>query len=787
VSERGLLAEPDRLPAAHTKPSAVPLAPPQRPAAVSSAVREWIGSASPGLSALSRAVLRTFALELDRGTAFLFAPVFMAVGAVVYFALPAEPGVAPLAALALLALAMTWASRGRIGTNLAAAAILMAVGGALLAKMETLRADTKVIGAEVVTRLTGRVASVEQMSGGRARLTIDVAATERPTLRYAPERIRVTARRLAAPVEAGSLITGLVRLMPPSGPVRPGSYDFSFESYFDGIGASGFFMSGPTVVAEREPLRPGLRATVENFRNHVAERVRQRIGGAEGEVAAALIVGVRAGIPETLSEAMRTTGLYHVISISGLHMALVAGTLMSLLRSGFALFPDFSARHPVKKLSAVLALAGITLYLLISGGEVAAQRSYLMLAVMLSAILFDRAALTLRNLAISAIVVIALSPHEVVGPSFQMSFAATAALVGAYAAWSEYGGRRQAVPVSRPLSGRVLRYAGVAIAGLAATSIVAGFSTSIFAVYHFQRIAPLSLVANLAAMPIVSTVVMPFAVLAALAMPFGLDGPFLEVMGRGIAWMSAIATWLAERSPPDSVGVIPGVSVALLSLALVLATLGTTWLRVSALLPAIVGLLLVSTARTPDVLVSEDARLVGVAIGPGAIAFNRSRPSAFTAQNWQRAMNTPERRAPTPVPDEPAAAAAPGLAFACDNGLCFARQENGWVVAHAANGEAMARACGHADLIVVEDATIRRRCATGRATVVTARDLARHGALAVYLDGAKATKPALTLEYAVSEPYRPWHQHRVFSRAARGLAPYARKPAASGTGVNSGG
>src|SRR5690606_26636979 len=130
---------------------------------------------------------------------------------------------------------------------------------------------------------------------------------------------------------------------------------------------------------------------------------------------AALVVGVRAGIPEDVNEALRRAGIYHIISISGLHMALVAGAIMVFLRSGFALFPDFSSRHPVKKYAAALALLGLAGYLFISGAEVAAQRSFIMLAVMLVAVLFDRAALTLRNLAIAAIIVIAVSPHEVVG------------------------------------------------------------------------------------------------------------------------------------------------------------------------------------------------------------------------------------------------------------------------------------------------------------------------------------------------------------------------------------
>ncbi|TIO82388.1 MAG: ComEC/Rec2 family competence protein, partial [Mesorhizobium sp.] len=239
--------------------------------------------------------------------------------------------------------------------------------------------------------------------------------------------------------------------------------------------------------------------------------------------------------PEDINEAMRRTGIYHIISISGLHMALVAGTVMLLLRGAFALFPDFSSRRPVKKYAAAIALMSIAAYLVISGVVVAAERSFIMLAVMLIAVLFDRAALTMRNLAISAIAVILVSPHEVVGPSFQMSFAATAALVGAYAGWSDYrAGKVRAPPAKRSFLRFMSHKLAVGAGGAAMTSIIAGSATALFAIWHFQRVSPLSLLANLAIMPIV-TIVMFLAVASAVMMPFGFDGPFLYLMGKGLA------------------------------------------------------------------------------------------------------------------------------------------------------------------------------------------------------------------------------------------------------------
>ena len=371
-----------------------------------------------------------------------------------------------------------------------------------------------------------------------------------------PDRVRVSARAIPENLQAGEVVVGVARLAPPSGPTRPGSYDFSFESYFDGIGANGFFLKQPERVAEAVPMEGAARflALVENLRTSLANRIRTAIGGAEGEIAAALIAGVRAGIPEDVNEALRRTGLAHVLSISGLHMALVAATIMFVLRAGFALFPGFASRRPVKKYAAGAGLVALAVYLFISGSAVAAERSFLMFGIMLLAVIFDRAALTMRNLAIAAIVIIALSPHEVAGPSFQMSFAATAALIGAYSAWSERG--RAVMHAHSPDEGVLAKdraQDGRLCRGLALTSLIAGTATAVFGAYHFQRISTLGLAANLAAMPIVSLVVMPFALIGMVLLPFGLDQWAFAVMGKGLTAMIAIAEWFSELSPIDTV------------------------------------------------------------------------------------------------------------------------------------------------------------------------------------------------------------------------------------------
>ena len=722
-------------------------------------------------------------LELDRGVAFLFAPVFLAAGATVYFSLGQEPAFQQLIASSLVLAVIALLSRSRLSVHLAAMAALFLVLGILAGKIETWRMPGNMLGAQVSTRVTGRVISVEPMASGRTRLTLDVIATERPKLRYQPERVRLSALAMPDDIRAGSIVSGYARLMPPAGPVRPGGYDFSFESYFDGIGATGFFMGKPKLAFPDEstaPLTTRLSVAIETARETIANRIRASIGGPEGEIAAALIVGVRAGIPDSVNEAMRRTGIYHIISISGLHMALVAGTMMFLLRGAFGLFPDFSARRPVKKYAAFAALCAIAAYLAFSGVVVAAERSFIMLAVMLIAVLFDRAALSMRNLAISAVIVILTAPHEVVGPSFQMSFAATAALVGAYAAWAE---RREVMPAAAPsarsFAGFLVHKSLIGVGGMAATSIVAGLATALFAVWHFQRVSPLSLFANLAVMPVVSLVVMPAAVFSTLFMPFGADWPFLYAMGKGLTAMMAIAEWISARSPVDGVGLVSTQSVLFVTAALAIGAMATTWLRLLALPFALAGLLTMGNVDVPDVLISEDARLVALPIGGDEVAVNRARPNVFTLDNWRRALNVETTVLPEDVSAEPAmivenALDMPlGTPFLCARRLCFARHISGAVVVTTASADAAKPACAVAALIVIDDATALDPCSDPAIVVITKQDLARIGSAAVRFD-VPADKPA-NIRFALDSTDRPWHAQRIFTREARGLPPRSKK------------
>jgi competence protein ComEC len=726
------------------------------------------------------AISRDTATEWERGTAFLFIPVFMAAGAIIYFSVAFEPSALRLFMAGTALLVMILLARGRFRLQIALASLFLIVAGIGFAKLETWRLSTKMVGSEINSHILGRVVEIEKLASGRTRLTIDILSTSKPRLRYAPERIRISARKLPTNIVVGGGVRGYARLLPPIGPVRPSSYDFSFQSYFMGIGASGFFLSTPEPAdIGPPPLSGQVEQGLEFVRTALSDHIRSEVGGANGEIAVALVTGMQAGIPNSINEGLRITGVAHVLSISGLHMALVAGIVMTFIRLLLAAFPDFSSRHPARKFAAAAALVAITFYLLISGNGVATQRSFFMLSIMLLAVLFDRTAISMRNFAIAAILVIATAPHEVTGPSFQMSFAATAALIAAYAAWSEARERlrdsRKPPPSNRSRIMRGTGYALTHIGGVAMTSLVAGSATALFAAWHFQRIAPLGVVGNLATMPVISFVVMPAMVLAIIMMPFGLDGPFFSLMGWGIGVFTRICMALSRHSPFDAIGTIPASTVILMTLGLVVLTLATTKLRLAGLPFLIAGLLFLPFRSRPDVLVSENGKLVGFLLSDGRLAVNRNRPSDFDIENWSHAMRTKEVVKPGRDQASAMPTIAPEVPFSCTHSLCIAWNKAGAVVAVATDAVAAKGACPIANLMVIDDATARNPCEPDGPTVITARILARFGAAAVTFKAAADGSIRPHVDYAVTQPYRPWHAERAYSRAARGLPPYRRK------------
>ncbi len=690
------------------------------------------------------------AAEVAPGRLMPWLPVAFGSGVIVYFAADREPAWWAAIALALAAATVTVLVRAR---PIAFAAMLTLTSVAAGFATVTLRSF--LIAHPVLHHVAGNVqiagfVEVREERERSDRIVVRVVRIEGGRLDEAPERVRLAVRKGKAP-PVGAYVTLKARLAPPLAPVRPGGYDFARDLYFQQIGASGFVLGA--INAAEPPVKPSrwlqVSAAIQGMRDAIDARIRSVLEGDTGAIASALITGKRDAISKPVHDAMYVSSLAHVLSISGYHMAVVAGVVFFVCRALLALIPGFANRRPIKKWAAVVALFAAGFYLVLSGAEVATQRAFIMAAIVLIGVMADRAALTLRNLAIAAFVVLLFTPEAVVHPSFQMSFAATLALVAAY----ERGMPWTVAGADTSLGARAALWGGREVAALILASLVAGLATAPFAAFHFHRIAPYGVLANLFAMPIVSLWVMPSGLLGLVLVPFGFDGPLWRIMGEGIAWMVAVAVWVAEL--PGAVGRITAFGTGPLlvcTLGIVVLALLKTPLRWCGAALMLAGALWAVRTPVPDVLVSADAQTIAVRGGDGRLAILRTGSDRFAAQQWLAADG--DGRLPNDA----------GLAepFKCDGVGCIAPLANGRFVALARAAAAFEDDCREA-AVVVSARVAPRGCA---AVVIDRTTVRAHGAVALRLVGDRwvidVARPA---GYA-----RPWARPTTAS-ASEALSP----------------
>ncbi|MBX4999701.1 ComEC/Rec2 family competence protein [Rhizobium lentis] len=736
-----------------------------------------------------RAGGRMLSEEADYDRLLLFSPVFLGAGAAFWFLAPTDiPFLPSLLGLMVLTVAVLVAGRGRPVLRATFLALALVVCGMLCAQFERWRASTVILDSSVTTTVTGRVERREGDDRGRWRYILAVTGTEEPAVKRPPKRITVIARGADAPFEIRDIITGRARLTPPAGPALPELNDFSFGAYFDGIGANGFFYGAPTKVdsqAEPQEARRATDALLEwlyRLRSGIGDRIRSILPGDTGAFAAALVTDERRAISNETTDALRQSGLAHIIAISGLNMALSAGIFFVGFRMLLSLFPGIAQAYPTKKFAAAGALIAVTAYFLISGFAVSAERAFIMMAIMLIAVFFDRPSISLRNVALSALVIIALAPSEVLGPSFQMSFAATLALVSGYQLWKDRRVRENAVlkmPALRPVVA-VGRFFG----GVFLTSLIGGFSTALFSIEHFHRLTAYGLPANLATMPIISFIVMPAGLFAMLLMPFGLDALPWKVVGFGLDLVIAVARTISGWGGDIGIGRLPGWYFAVAVAGFLLMTLMRTRLRhVGTAIMAVstLAFLVLPARRPPDLVISEDGGLVAI-VKASAMASNRERPPDFIFDQWQRALVLPTHDPPKML-DGPAVpegddrrlrlsagqqnearlamrtAAAGGTAerFSCvKKAWCVGKLANGHVVTVIENAAYLGPACDSGDIVVTPVRLRSASCRSG-AMLFTGDTLRRTGSVEL-----RITAGGPEVATAFNALSRPWMRHRAY-------------------------
>jgi competence protein ComEC len=572
------------------------------------------------------------------------------------------------------------------------------------------------------------------------------------------ERIRLSVKKGTAP-DVGSYVELKARLQPPLAPLRPGGYDFSRDLFFQGIAASGFVMGAIKTV--EPPASGGLMlryaAFMQDLRDAIDARIRTRLDGDERAIATALLTGRRDAISEPVNDAMFISGLGHVLSISGYHMAVVAGVVFFAVRALLALIPGLTVSFPIKKWAAATALLAAAFYLLLSGAEVATQRSFFMTAAVLIAVIVDRRAITFRTLAVAALIVLVLAPEALVHPSFQMSFAATLGLV----VLVQIGMPRLFAASDSSAATKLALWGGRELVTLLLASLVAGFATTPYAAFHFHRIAPYGVLANLAAMPVVSALVMPAGMLGLLAMPFGFDGFFWWLMGLGIDWMILASCWVANL--PGAVGHMAAFGIGPLiagSLGLILMGLLRSPLRWSGAVVLMFAMVWAVAATRPDIMVSGDGRNIAVRGRDGRLHLMRTAKDAFLIKEWLAADADPRSA------DDPSLADG----VSCDEAGCVVPAQDGAMVAQALRPDALTDDCTRAVLIVA----VRAAPGNCAAAVIDQGRLRRQGGLTLRRNGRDFAIEAVRPK-GLDRPWSPAGPDEDGNEAALTTKPAARR------------
>jgi len=647
----------------------------------------------------------------------LWLPVGMISGIAAWFALPDEASwiafllIVFAAVLALLATAP--------GTRWARALVIFSLAAALGClniwwKAERVAAP-RLERAQLAT-FSGTIESAQRLPARDAvRL---VVRTEGGTL---PPRVRVNVDLAKADaLQPGARIAVRAWLMPPAPAAVPGAYDFARAAWFQRIGATGRTLD---IAITAPPGQRSWAARLAGWRQRLADHIRARLPGAEGGIAAALATGDQGGIPEADAEAMRRSGLAHLLSVSGLHLTAVVGAVMLLTLKLLALSPMLALRFRLILVAAGAgALAGIA-YTLLTGSEVPTVRACIASLLILAGIAVGREALTLRLLAVGALIVLILWPETLVGPSFQLSFAAIMAIVALH----EHP-RVQAMLARRdePVHAK----AGRVLLALILTGLAVEIALTPIALFHFHRAGLYGAVANIVAIPLTTFVIMPLEALALLFDLAGLGAPFWWLAGQALELLLGLA--YAAANAPGAVAMLPAMPVgafALLVAGGLWICLWRTRIRRWGLAAAALGALWALATPVSDLLVTGDGRHLALRTGAGDLAILRGRAGDYVRSLLSESAG--EEDVFTELQDVPSAA--------CSEDLCVADLVRGgrrWRLlatrsSHYVEIAAFNRACAEAD-IVVSDRHLPRSC-TPRWLKADRQLLARTGGLAVRL------------------------------------------------------
>jgi competence protein ComEC len=423
------------------------------------------------------------------------------------------------------------------------------------------------------------------------------------------------------------------------------------------------------------------------------------------------------------ADAMRRAGLIYLLVVSGLHVAAVIGAIMFLTLKLLALSERLALRLNLVLVAAAAGALGGIGYTVLTGMQVPTVRSCIAALLLLGGMALGRDAISLRLLAVAALALLIVRPESLVGPSFQLSFAAVAAIIALHSTpfARRWFTRRDEGPFAR---------VGRSLLTTFATGLVVELTLFPLSLYHFHRAGLYGMAASLIALPLTTLVIMPLEAAALFLDILGLGAPVWWLCGKAIAML----LWLSHRVGDASGAVTMLPSMPQWAFAAMVA--GGIWLclwnsriRLLGLVPFAIGAFAAAFTPAPDLLVTGDGMHLAI-VSNGKPAILRDRAGDFIQQLL--AENSGYDGDPDFLSDAPFAD--------CSSDSCIAevrRPGQTWRVFATRSSYKLAwddvvKACAESD-IAVSDRRLPAGC-TPKWLKLDAPTLRRTGGVAIYLD-----------------------------------------------------
>ena len=563
---------------------------------------------------------------------------FFALGIGVYFALPFEPWAWLIGLITFMTLVLWVLTRRDNMARLVFGYASLFCLGMCIASVRTYMVSAPVLSQKMYdVQVSGEVSKVEARRDGY-RITLKDVYIDGVKKDETPFKIRLNYKETTPLIRVGDTLSGYAHLVPPILPAEDGAYDFSRTAWFMRIGALGRLSELSQYHVN--PNRSALNIWFEDIRSFISTRVQEILPPDAAAIVVPLIIGDQGLVSQNQYDLYRIAGIVHVLSVSGFHLTLLAGLVFFLIRGIFALFPRLGTVINTKKLAAFLSLLVVLFYLFISGLQIPAVRSFIMIAVILMAVMLDRSAISLRTAVLAGVFILAIWPESLLNAGFQLSFIAVFAMLSLYETLMRWF---KASPYRTHLW-----YKGWLIfVGSVCVSILATLSTALYGAYHFNQFAPYSVLGNLLTSALFSFAIMPLLLIAVLVMPFGWDALFLRITGSCLDIITRICEWI--KTLPYADVTVPSFD----TWGLVVATAGFLILfffqgcfRLIGLPIIMVGFGAFLTVARPDILVSEGGKVAAVRLEDGRLALTDKQANSFVSDVWLK------RNGQNPITDE---------------------------------------------------------------------------------------------------------------------------------------